>query len=269
MSLTNPNKPVTEQRLSEFYQQILPYLGGMPDILANKFSRADLYSTDEKMIGRWIDGKPIYQKTVNFGHSYSGDYITKTLANLGISNVDIFMDMRGIALGSNGASMPVPESQSANDHFGLYYSASDTSITVYCTSANWKNRDVYITLKYTKTTDSSVEIGVDTDYSTTEKIIGTWVDGKPLYQKTFSGTGTSTNNNTYKIANCSDAFPNLSEIISVSVTGNNTNGYQSSGFYYVDISSGADNYFGVGQRFGSGSQSFNYKVTIQYTKTTD
>lgn len=28
MSLTNPNKVITEERLSEFYQEILPYLGG-------------------------------------------------------------------------------------------------------------------------------------------------------------------------------------------------------------------------------------------------
>ena len=40
----------------------------------------------------------------------------------------------------------------------------------------------YITVYYTKTTDSAISIGSDTDYSTEEKIIGTWIDGKPIYR---------------------------------------------------------------------------------------
>ena len=65
MSLTNPNKVVTEQRLHDFYEELLPYLGGMPEVLANKFSKGDLYDTTEKMIGKWIDGKPpIHQQLV-------------------------------------------------------------------------------------------------------------------------------------------------------------------------------------------------------------
>ena len=66
MSLTNPNKIVTEERLAEFYGEILPYLGGMPEILANKFDKGNLYSTNEKIVGSWIDGKPVYQKIVQF-----------------------------------------------------------------------------------------------------------------------------------------------------------------------------------------------------------
>lgn len=30
-------------------------------------------------------------------------------------------------------------------------------------------------------------------YSTTEQVIGKWIDGKPLYQKTFTGTCTTQN----------------------------------------------------------------------------
>jgi hypothetical protein len=42
----------------------------------------------------------------------------------------------------------------------------------------------FAVLEYTKTTDSPISIGNDTDYSTEEKIVGTWIDGKPIYQKT-------------------------------------------------------------------------------------
>ena len=34
--------------------------------------------------------------------------------------------------------------------------------------------------------------GGSTSYSTTEQVVGTWIDGKPLYQKTYSGTTPST-----------------------------------------------------------------------------
>ena len=61
MSLTNDQ--ITAKNFQEFYAQIRPYLNGQVPPVFNKFSKSDLYSTDEKMIGRWIDGKPLYQKT--------------------------------------------------------------------------------------------------------------------------------------------------------------------------------------------------------------
>jgi hypothetical protein len=64
MSLTNPNTPVSQQDLQDFYHKLVPYMGGSFEAIANKFSKGDMYSTDEKMIGQWIDGKPLYQKAV-------------------------------------------------------------------------------------------------------------------------------------------------------------------------------------------------------------
>lgn len=136
MPLTNPNKVVTEERLSEFYGQILPYMGGMPDVLANKFSKGDLYSTDEKMVGQWTDGKPLYQKTVATG-----------------GNVP------------SGATLIQRTTQTGYD-----------------------------TILYTKTTDSPIAIGSDTDYSTDEKIVGTWIDGRPVWQKTYTVSSVTSSN---------------------------------------------------------------------------
>ena len=52
MTMTNPDKPITKQDLNDYHNAILPYLGGMPEIYANKFAKGDLYDTNEKMIGR-------------------------------------------------------------------------------------------------------------------------------------------------------------------------------------------------------------------------
>ena len=176
MSLTNPNKVITEERLNEYHNTILPYLGGMPEILANKFSKSDLYSTDEKMIGQWVDGKPIYQKTF-VGNAVPSD------TTVFVSNVDTVVNAWGIQVYSSSNSafyFPYVDGnlivrwQLSSNNISFMHRGSDTTALT-----NYR-----YTFQYTKTTDSAISIGNDTDYSTTEKIVGTWIDGKPVYQKT-------------------------------------------------------------------------------------
>ena len=45
----------------------------------------------------------------------------------------------------------------------------------------------YVTIQYTKTTDTAISIGEATEYSTEEKVVGTWIDGKPVYEITLTG----------------------------------------------------------------------------------
>ena len=183
--LTNPNNVVTEERLAEFYQQILPYMGGMPDVLANKFNRADLYSTDEKLIGRWIDGKPLYEKVItqtDYNINSSWKYVSTGIVNLGE-----VVELKGT----------FAKSKSGTDIYSLSYGGGDAFISLVIDKSNDKiaiksgesrTGKLIVVIKYTKTTDSAVEIGSDTDYSTTEKIVGTWIDGKPIWQRVFTGT---------------------------------------------------------------------------------
>ena len=71
----------------------------------------------------------------------------------------------------------------------IEYAIDPSAGYVRCISMSSTARTVTsATVQYTKTTDSAVEIGSDTDYSTTEKIVGTWIDGKPIWQKTVTGT---------------------------------------------------------------------------------
>jgi hypothetical protein len=189
MSLTNPNTVVTEQRLNDFYQGILPYLGGMPEMLANKFSKGDLYSTDEKMIGQWIDGKPLYQKTFEVGYLANKSFTQVNITTL-MNTVDTVIDLQGIAVNeSNKSVRPLCLADGIDDTNNIRMDIIYENNSIYnlrvVTNANWGENayKIYSTLKYTKTTDSAISIGNDTDYSTEEKIIGTWIDGKPIYQK--------------------------------------------------------------------------------------
>jgi len=196
MSLTNPNTVVTEQRLNEFYKGILPYLGGMPEMVANKFSKGDLYSTDEKMIGQWVDGKPLYQKTIEVNvttstnqgaNIYTGEISLSTFFDFStIDNMFFDIEHSFYVLGNVRGFV-----------YGWVVKEASTVLigTLYARS----NVPSKLTFQYTKTTDTAISIGSDTDYSTEEKIVGTWIDGKPIYQKTIDCGGLP-NNSTKEIA---------------------------------------------------------------------
>lgn len=186
MPLTNPNKIVTEERLSEFYGQILPYMGGMPEMVANKFSKSCIYSTTERMVGQWYNGKPIYQKTV----------ITNTNTTTPMSDIAdnveevVHLEFRcGWKYGSEEAWYYNTNYKNSDNGFriGVAYKPSMKLEPMPYSYTN--NKELIATLWYTKTTDSPIAIGSDTDYSTDEKIVGTWIDGSPVWQKTVATGG--------------------------------------------------------------------------------
>ena len=265
MSLTNPKTVVTEERLSEFYTGILPYLGGMPEVLANKFSKSDIYSTSEKMIGQWIDGKPIYQKTVTGvmpNCTTTGTAVTDFLqySSCGISNVSRVIGAYGFVY-NDGTNVYRPFGMQASDGGFVSVIPHSTYADLINAQPGLSGKTAYITLQYTKTTDSAVEIGSDTDYSTTEKIVGTWIDGKPLYQCTYIATAKSdgtlfTFPNTYEICN----------FFGIVGGGESLNcSYDSS--HYVFTSIDPTNHL-VFQKVAGYIGQTEY-VTLQYTKTTD
>lgn len=190
MSLTNPNTVVTEQRLSEFYQGILPYMGGMPEMLANKFSKGDLYSTEERMIGQWIDGKPLYQRTFEKAVTEVNNSVSVYANILAVLSIDKVVSLGGyyISSANAGYSIPIIGNNSYSEGVGTWITDLGTKdLCVLVSNGKYPGiGTAYVTIQYTKTTDSPISIGSDTDYSTEEKIIGTWIDGKPIYQKTIN-----------------------------------------------------------------------------------
>ena len=260
ISLSNPDTVVTEERLYQFYQQILPYLGGMPDILANKFSKADLYSTDEKLIGRWIDGKPLYQKT--FAGITAPAKTTATITNEDLS-IDRIIRASFSDYMYNGASI----SGTTFPYKGSQIWISNGVLSIYLDKDKTTVGDA--TIQYTKTTDSAVEIGDDTDYSTTEKIVGTWIDGKPVYQKTLE-CGTLPNNSTKSVAH---GISDLAYV--VSCEGFALNPTSNTLVPLPFVSTGSSRGIGVAISATNVELSTDYDrrgytyayVTIQYTKT--
>ena len=117
------------------------------------------YSTTEQTIGTWIDGKPLYRKTVavasvdSSANSYNVSH--------GISNLKEFVSIKGIAK-ITGANEYRPISCIYVNNSGVInpdYAFNVYAITpgvITLSYGNWyKTRfdKAYISLEYTKTTD--------------------------------------------------------------------------------------------------------------------
>ena len=276
MAISNPDRVVTKQDLANFYGEILPYLGGMPEMLANKLSKGDIYSTKERIVGQWVDGKPLYQKTIQFTIATvpsSGTANTNLLFpgdNLEIKNIYGYANWN---TGSTYGVVPIGYYEAATNCIHACYYKNSGMIVVTCAGSWFSQKEAYLTVQYTKTTDSATSMGDETDYSTTEKIIGTWIDGKPLYQKTMD-CGTMPSSATTK--DFSHGISNIDYIVSIN------------GFYRIPTDS---NKFSLPLSYVSGESvqfmqawanksvirlfagqnrsTYHAYVTLQYTKTTD
>ena len=173
MSLTNDQ--ITAKNFEEFLNQLQPYFNPDPIPFMTKFNRSDIYSTDERMIGQWTDGKPLYQKTVTGTMNTALD-----LSSLYIENV---VSINTVGTLSNGNVASIPDGSGMAQVF--YYKNAKT-LRTDTSNSYYAGYPYTATIQYTKTTDSAISIGVDTDYTTTERVVGTWVDGTtPVYQKTI------------------------------------------------------------------------------------
>lgn len=174
-NVTNTDPVVTESKLTEFYEDIKPFLG-CPAYVTQE-GDAEYYSTDEKVVGRWTDGKPLYQKVIYFNPQIT--ITANSWQNIKSDETDIEYIADAIILRNDGIF--IPQYGSVSPFIGT------RGLWVYTTQL--QNAIQGIILKYTKTTDSAlttIEVS-PTHYSTDEQVVGTWIDGKPLYQKTITG----------------------------------------------------------------------------------
>lgn len=163
-----------------------------------RIPRESIYSTSEKVVGCWTDGRPVYQKTIAITTPTT---TTGTATNADFSigaTVSTVVDFEGWFVkdgmyykmfdGAPNIAQPANYMRLRVTNNAFSTSSDRNKIRITNTTADWANLSGYVTVKYTKTTDSanSFNYGDPNDYSTTEKIVGSWIDGKPLYQKTIN-----------------------------------------------------------------------------------
>lgn len=121
------------------------------------------YSTSEKVVGKWIDGKTLYQKTIQTTTptvTTTGTLVSKTVA-IGES-VDTLVDYDGILYDNNyyhklfdtviGWTSTDKGSIKVTIASNNTVQGTPNTIYIQCSHTSWSEKIVYITLRYTKTT---------------------------------------------------------------------------------------------------------------------
>lgn len=112
--------------------------------------KAQNYSTTEQVVGTWIDGKPIYRKTYE-------DSTSSTSYQISVSglNIDKVTNIYGIAKEPSGETeVPAGFHLSSTAYFNLVYNSSGIGVR---TVDGYKDYTKYITIEYTKTTDTATQ----------------------------------------------------------------------------------------------------------------
>jgi hypothetical protein len=117
-------------------------------VLSVNSSKKEVYSSEEQVIGTWINGKPLYRKTVDCG---KGPNAGRKDVPAGISNPDLIVNVYGFSV-DMGTCTPVnnarPDNTSAAN--GAYFESGNIVIR---TGVDRSPATFYITVEYTKTTD--------------------------------------------------------------------------------------------------------------------
>ena len=108
------------------------------------------------------------------------------------------------------------------------------------------------------------------DYSTAEKVVGRWTDGKPIYQKSFHYDTPITFNEYGSESSVFAKIPNINKIIDVKFMRTGSNFPAS--IFVTWIKSGTTDELCASYIKGAQATSYNPSIsdiTLQYTKTTD
>lgn len=153
----------------------------------------------------------------------------------------------------------------APNHYGAYWSYdSDTTVTIKSqSSTNLKTYTKVVGIKYGNGTQTFH------NYSTAEQVVGTWIDGSTVYEKTVS-LGNLPNDSTLNVAH---DISNLGKVISVTGVAQRETNFIAVFFPYATTNR-VDTIFvtisqtNVNITTYSDRSAFTGYVTIQYTKST-
>ena len=231
-----------------------------------------IYSDDEREVGVWRDGKPLYQRVFKGQLTASALYdniCTKTDYNIDeIVNFDGYWGNKSVGYFAQlGCFIE-------NGFFGGIY-ISGSTVQLY----HPRNLDYYVViLRYTKTTDTAGSGYWSTNgdraihCSTTEQVIGTWIDGKPLYEKVIDIGSLPQVANTAK--NVEHNISNIDTVCLLRGVAKNSSGtilplpYIAPDNLGYGIQLSATSTYIV-LRTGTDRSAFSGYAIIQYTKTTD
>lgn len=223
----------------------------------------ECYSTEEREVGCWTDGKPLYQKTITIPSFSSSSPISIDVSALNIDKMPYAVgEAYAISNGAITETLLFPGYISSSYYAAIRYVNSSNVVQILHNHLNEYTNGI-ITIQYTKTTDIAGS-GVWTPsgvpavhYSTTEHVVGTWIDRSPVYEKVYEFSSTFTMANGNQWYNTSFSRGDIDLLIDV-----------------VGVESGGMIYSGLIAGFDSGYISLlNYRYTdlnafiVRYTKS--
>ena len=136
----NGNKSTVQAELNKLNNEV----SEQNNKIGNVFSIEEVKTND-----KWIDGKPIYRKTIDIGALPNNN--NKTIPH-GITNLDSFMidANHSFAFASNGSKTPLPYPNIDTSRIVVYADLTNITIQTKTDRSSYKG---YITVLYTKTTD--------------------------------------------------------------------------------------------------------------------
>lgn len=138
------------------------YINGQAVAPTNLIKEGHNYSTDEQVVGTWIDGKPLYEKTFYFNNVLlTNDNATSGLTH-GLTNIDFAMIKnsyyRYTALDNywHDTSIIRATYASASNTYRTSFVCGDRAFFGFLLDTQFDASDArsyIVTLQYTKTTD--------------------------------------------------------------------------------------------------------------------
>lgn len=115
------------------------------------------YSTTEQKIGKWIDGKDLYEKTTNLGE-IPANASTDLLVGIGVNVVETVVSYNITAVVPSGVWMNLPTPMPSNSlkyasYIDGYNKATDKITVITGESRTFSN--AYVTLRYTKASSAN------------------------------------------------------------------------------------------------------------------
>lgn len=232
---------------------------------------SDYYSEDEQVVGRWTDGKPLYQKSIRINNLNNNSWNDTDIV---LNDADIVLVYDSVIIDYSNSTPSWCYSVGNAGGSGEYRSQvwvnpATKKLQIWISRPSMQRADALVTLRYTKTTDTPGTgptkgnlIYLPALYSEEEREVGVWTDGKPLYQKTYDlGSATAFPNNTWTTVISNVTIP-FDEVIKCE--GVQADPAAVSFDIWFDSSSNALK----ARSLRDGNESVRY-ITVQYTKTTD
>ena len=228
-----------------------------------------IYSDEEREIGVWRDGKPLYQKTAYISNiSISANSSTNVNISDHFSDVDNVVNFECCDENGNAIFPNVMVNSGLSPYsIGVTIDKSTDHITFTRGSGSSATISVYLTVQYTKTTDTAGsgtwngQGGIAHHYSTNETVIGTWIDGSTLYEKSFNLPSAITINNA-SWTSTGVTIPDIKNVVDGEL---NRNGSQK----FACSFSLSNSEIRIQTYYNGAQCNTDSVVTVRYTKITD